>query len=58
MVQEACFRYYWEAAHPNAGMAIEILPGDKIWWRWDRLDSELWPLSWALSENSSPANKA
>jgi exo beta-1,2-glucooligosaccharide sophorohydrolase (non-reducing end) len=29
MVQEACFRYYWEAAHPNAGMAIEIQPGDK-----------------------------
>ena len=29
MVQEACFRYYWEAAHPNAGMAIEILPGDE-----------------------------
>jgi exo beta-1,2-glucooligosaccharide sophorohydrolase (non-reducing end) len=29
MVQEACFRYYWEAAHPNAGMAIEVLPGDK-----------------------------
>ena len=29
MVQEACFRYYWEAAHPNAGMAIEILPGNK-----------------------------
>jgi hypothetical protein len=28
MVQEGCFRYYWEAAHPNAGMAIEILPGD------------------------------
>jgi hypothetical protein len=29
MVQEASFRYYWEAANPNAGMAIEILPGDK-----------------------------
>ncbi|MCG3119283.1 MAG: hypothetical protein ALAOOOJD_01668 [bacterium] len=29
MVQEACFRYYWEAAHPDAGMAIEILPGDE-----------------------------
>jgi exo beta-1,2-glucooligosaccharide sophorohydrolase (non-reducing end) len=29
MVQEACFRYYWEAGHPNAGTAIEILPGDK-----------------------------
>jgi hypothetical protein len=29
MVQEACFRYYWEAAHPAAGMAIEILPGDE-----------------------------
>jgi hypothetical protein len=29
MAQEACFRYYWEAGHPNAGMAIEVLPGDK-----------------------------
>ncbi len=29
MVQEANFRYYWEAAHPIAGMAIEILPGDE-----------------------------
>lgn len=29
MVQEACFRYYWEAGHPNAGMSIEILPGDE-----------------------------
>jgi len=29
MVQEGCFRYYWEAAHPNAGMAIEIIPGDE-----------------------------
>lgn len=29
MVQEACFRYYWDAAHPNAGMAIEILSGDE-----------------------------
>ena len=29
MVQEACFRYYWEAGHPAAGMAIEILPGDE-----------------------------
>jgi len=29
MVQEASFRYYWEAAHPHAGMAIEILPGDR-----------------------------
>jgi len=28
MVQEACFRYYWDGAHPIAGMAIEILPGD------------------------------
>lgn len=28
MVQEASFRYYWEAAHPDAGMALEILPGD------------------------------
>jgi exo beta-1,2-glucooligosaccharide sophorohydrolase (non-reducing end) len=28
MVQEACFRYYWEAGHPNAGLAPEILPGD------------------------------
>ena len=29
MVQEACFRYYWDAGHPAAGMAIEILPGDE-----------------------------
>jgi exo beta-1,2-glucooligosaccharide sophorohydrolase (non-reducing end) len=28
MVQEGCFRYYWEAAHPNAGLAPEVLPGD------------------------------
>ncbi len=29
MVQEGCFLYYWEGAHPIAGMAIEILPGDE-----------------------------
>ncbi len=29
MVQEASFRYYWQAGHPVAGMAIEILPGDE-----------------------------
>jgi exo beta-1,2-glucooligosaccharide sophorohydrolase (non-reducing end) len=28
MVQLACFRYYWEAGHANAGLAPEILPGD------------------------------
>lgn len=28
MTQEACFRYYWEAAHPRAGLAPEVLPGD------------------------------
>jgi len=29
MVQAGCFRYYWEAGHPNAGLAPEILPGDE-----------------------------
>jgi hypothetical protein len=29
MVQEANFRYYWEGAHPNAGMALENIPGDE-----------------------------
>ena len=29
MVQRGCFRYYWEGAHPNAGMALEVTPGDK-----------------------------
>ena len=29
MVQEGCFRYYWEAGHPNAGLAPEITPGDQ-----------------------------
>jgi exo beta-1,2-glucooligosaccharide sophorohydrolase (non-reducing end) len=28
MVQQGNFRYYWDGAHPNAGMAIEITPGD------------------------------
>jgi exo beta-1,2-glucooligosaccharide sophorohydrolase (non-reducing end) len=28
MLQEACFRYYWEAAHPVAGMTLENIPGD------------------------------
>lgn len=29
MVQEACFRYYWEGAHPDAGLALECIPGDE-----------------------------
>lgn len=29
MVQEGNFRYYWEGGHPVAGMALEVLPGDK-----------------------------
>ncbi len=28
MLQEACFRYYWEAAHPVAGTTLENIPGD------------------------------
>ena len=28
MIQQACFRYYWERAHPNAGTARENFPGD------------------------------
>ena len=28
MLQEACFRYYWEGAHPKAGMTLENIPGD------------------------------
>jgi hypothetical protein len=28
MVEEASFRYYWEGAHPNAGMSLENIPGD------------------------------
>jgi hypothetical protein len=29
MVQEASFRYYWDTAHPRAGLAPEVLPGDR-----------------------------
>ncbi len=29
MVQEGCFRYYWDGGHPNAGMALEVRPGDE-----------------------------
>jgi len=28
MVEEACFQYYWDGAHPTAGMALENIPGD------------------------------
>ncbi len=28
MLQEECFRYYWEGAHPDSGMTLENLPGD------------------------------
>jgi hypothetical protein len=28
MLQLACFRYYWEGAHPDAGMTLENIPGD------------------------------
>ncbi len=28
MVQEGCFRYYWDAAHPVAGLAPEVQPGN------------------------------
>src|SRR5690606_19594956 len=29
MVQEAAFRYYWEGAEPNSGLALENIPGRK-----------------------------
>lgn len=29
MLQEACFRYYWEGAHPIAGATLENIPGDE-----------------------------
>lgn len=29
MVQLGCFRYYWEASHPNSGMSPELIPGDE-----------------------------
>src|SRR5438093_1105298 len=28
MVQEASFHYYWDGAHPDAGLALENIPGD------------------------------
>ena len=28
MLQEACFRYYWEGAYPDSGMIRESLPGN------------------------------
>lgn len=28
MVQQSCFRYYWEGSQAESGMAAEILPGD------------------------------
>jgi hypothetical protein len=29
MLQEACFRYYWEGAEPHSGMTRENIPGDE-----------------------------
>ena len=29
MLQEGCFRYYWEGAHPVAGATLENIPGDE-----------------------------
>jgi exo beta-1,2-glucooligosaccharide sophorohydrolase (non-reducing end) len=29
MLQEACFRYYWEGAHSVAGATLENIPGDE-----------------------------
>jgi hypothetical protein len=29
MVEEGCFRYYWDGAHPVAGMALEVTPGER-----------------------------
>ncbi len=28
MLQEECFRYYWEGAHADSGTALENIPGD------------------------------
>jgi exo beta-1,2-glucooligosaccharide sophorohydrolase (non-reducing end) len=28
MLQQECFRYYWEGAHPVAGTTLENIPGD------------------------------
>jgi hypothetical protein len=28
MLQEECFRYYWEGADPKSGMTLENIPGD------------------------------
>jgi hypothetical protein len=28
MLEEGCFRYYWEGAHPEAGTTLENIPGD------------------------------
>ncbi len=29
MIQQGCFRYYWDAANVDSGMALEVLPGDE-----------------------------
>ena len=29
MVQQGCFRYYWEVANRESGMALEVVPGDE-----------------------------
>ena len=58
MVQEACFRYYWDGAHPNAGMAIEITPGNENPWRSAPRGSASWRSSPASIGSSSRATRA
>jgi hypothetical protein len=29
LIEQGCSRYYWEAANPESGMAVEIVPGDE-----------------------------
>ena len=58
MVQEACFRYYWDGAHPDAGMAIEITPGDDNLVALGASGFGIMALSPASSVSSSRASKA
>jgi hypothetical protein len=56
MVQEASLRYYWEGAHPVAGMALENIPGN------DRIVATgasglLWKLFMANAEIRSAVNR-
>ena len=58
MVQEGCFRYYWEAANPTPAWRLKSCRAIRISWQSALRASASWPSSSPPSASSSRATKA